>query len=85
MQGNGDPYPTNAAAQSNFTVGVTPFTTNPNKTTITLQTMDTGWVSHTKTQFIDMYNNSDAWKEALYKKLTRLIAIVMAATTVSAV
>lgn len=65
-------YPTDAGAQSNFTAGVTAFTTNPNKTSITIQTLDAGWVSHTKTEFYGVYSDGDNWKEAQFPKLTQL-------------
>lgn len=81
----GHTYPSDAAAERNFTGGITAFTTNPSKTAITLQTLDAGWVSHTKDQFYAMYNDGDAWKEAQYPQLATLEGEVRAATTVAAV
>lgn len=81
----GHTYPTDAAAQSNFTGAVTVFTTNPAKVTVPVQTLDAGWIVHTKADFFAMYNDGDAWKEAQYTQLQILIGQVQAATTVAAV
>lgn len=52
-------YSTDSASQANFIGGITVFTTNPNKTSITLQTLDAGWVNYTKGEFYAMYNDGD--------------------------
>ncbi len=76
-------YPTDSSAQSNFTGVVSAFTTNPNKTTATILTLDAGWVSHTKAEFFGVYSDGDNWKEAQYPQLATFVAQVEAATTVA--
>lgn len=65
-------YPTDAGAQANFTGAVAAFQANPNKTTVTIQTLDAGWISHTKAEFYGIYTDGDNWKEAQYPQLGTL-------------
>lgn len=78
-------YPTNPSAQSNFNGAINAFIANPNKTSVTVETLDVGWVSHTKSEFYGIYADGDTWKEAQYTQLNNLIAQVKAETTVSGV
>ncbi len=74
-------YPTNQNAQANFTAAVTAFTANPNKTTVTIETLDAGWVSHTKAEFFGVFTDGDNWKEAQYAQYNVLLGQVEAQTT----
>lgn len=71
-------YPTDAGAQANFTGAITAFTANPNKTSVTVLTLDAGWVPHTKAEFFGVYADGDNWKESQYPQLSTLQAKVNA-------
>lgn len=71
-------YPTDGNAQSNFSGAVSAFTANSNKTSVTVLTLDAGWVLHTKAEFFGIYTDGDNWKEAQYPQLSTLQAKVSA-------
>ena len=76
-------YPSDAVAQSNFTGIVAAFTANTSKTSTMINTIDAGWVSHTKAEFFGVFSDGDNWKEAQYVQLATPLAQVQTATTVA--